>query len=131
MAYVIDGDIYCDDCATDATDDQRAIGGESDSPQHCGNCHCPLFEDFGLTSDGVKCVLDSVREQLRRGTRTPRQRAYDGSMVWTDGYYVGLPWLAVTRDWAEWLLDSCGWSLARSDRRTLELFMHWTRYYAY
>lgn len=76
--YVYCADIYCEDCGlaikaelkkTDDTGDSGDYpqgpysdgGGESDCPQHCGDCH--TFLENPLTSDGY----DYVREAAAGG----------------------------------------------------------------
>ena len=85
-AYIYNADIYCEICANrikkglekegfnpldfedEKTFDSNEFpkgpfsdgGGESDSPQHCGECHCPLNND--LTHDGVKYVVEYLKE---------------------------------------------------------------------
>lgn len=131
MIYVCDGELVCEECAVDVTDDEAWIGGETDSPRHCSCCHRPLFDDgAGLTSEGVSYVLAAVRKELKRGTRSPHVSAWNASMIWEHGHYKGQPWIAVTRDWAEYVLDNHH-RLAKRDRRTLEIFMHWTRHYSF
>ncbi len=129
MIYLCDGELVCESCAVDCTDDEAWIGGETDTPEHCSCCRRPLFDGAELTGMGVAFVVRSVREELKSGTRFPRGHA-DGSMVWQHGWYEGLPWLSVTRDWAEWVLNHCH-RLDRRDRRTLEIFMHWSRHYSF
>ena len=78
--YQYDGDNYCGPCgeAIAATLPQPdawnrdypdscsyPVGypswwGESDTPDHCGNCE--LFLERNLTDDGIEYVLDAVRE---------------------------------------------------------------------
>lgn len=118
--YVCDGELVCGHCAVDVTADQQAIGGESDSPSHCGSCHRPLFDQFGLTSDGVRYVLKTVRRDLKAGTR-------DNGWRWEHGFYQGHPKPAVVRDWACYLTEQ--WhGLSRRDERTLELYLHFTEW---
>lgn len=128
--YVGDGELVCEDCAVDMTDDQIAISGESDSPSHCAYCYRPLFDDFGLTDDGLRYVLESVRERLKHGLNGPRS-----AWRWEHGYYKGMGYHAVTRDWAEYVIDTHGMSdrepardrEGQRMRRTLELYLHFTR----
>lgn len=120
--YVCDGELVCGHCAKDVTEDQLAIGGDGDSPAHCGYCHRPLFDTFGLTSDGAEYVLETVRRDLKAGTR-------DSGWRWEIGYYKGLGKPACVRDWAEYLTDN--WhGLDKRDERTLELYLHFTRWAA-
>lgn len=125
--YLGEGELICESCAVDMTDDDRVIGGESDTPEHCAYCHRPLFEDFDLTEDGVRQVLEKVRKDLKRNAGW---RTNPNGPVWLGGYYAGMPWLAVTRDWAEHVLANhrrLRHRLQRRDRRTLELFLYFTR----
>lgn len=93
--YVCDGELVCEDCAVDVTEDEAAIGGESDSTEYCSYCHCPLFDTFGLTRDGYAALLSRVESELKEGTRTrPDWR-------WERGYYEGLNHHASLRDAVE------------------------------
>jgi hypothetical protein len=130
--YVCDGELVCEGCAVDCDESDAAIGGESDSPSHCGYCHRPLFDTFGLTGRGMQYVLESVRDSLKHGLNGPRK-----DWRWPSGYYEGMGYHAVTRDWAEWALDNYGMSdcePVRPERRpeqrmkrTLELYLYFTR----
>lgn len=67
-AFIFDGDIYCEDCATPNMDGPHADGGgETDTPQHCGECH--VFLENPLTSEGVKYVRESHRDNPSDTTR--------------------------------------------------------------
>lgn len=123
--YLCDGELVCEKCAVDVTDDEIAIPGESDSPEHCSYCHVPLFEDFGLTSEGVEYVLESIRDDLR-ASANEEQLQRRQTWKWEHGYYVGMGFYAVGRDWAEYVLDNHH-GLNKRDKRTLELFLYWTR----
>lgn len=117
-AFVCDGELVCGSCAEGVTDDERAIGGESDSPSHCSYCQRPLFDTFELTSDGVRYVLETVRRDLKAGTK-------DNGWRWQYGFYKGLGKPACVRDWVEYLTDN--WhGLPKRDERTLELYLHFT-----
>lgn len=118
--YVCNDELVCENCAVDVTDDERAIGGSSDCPQHCAWCHAPLFDDFGLTAEGIAYVLETVRSDLKEGTK-------DDGWRWENGWYKGLGKPAVVRDWAEHVLDNC-YRLDKRDKRTLELYLHFTQW---
>lgn len=118
--YVGEGELICEDCAVDMSDDEMAIGGETDSPPHCAYCHRPLGDDFELTSEGKAYVMQAIRDALKRGTRN----APNGHL---EGYYAGTGPHAVLRDWVDLWLDRGLYRADKRDRRTVELFMHWTR----
>lgn len=130
--YVGEGELICEECAVDMTDDDIAFGGESDSPEHCAYCHRPLFENFGLTDRGLNYVLAKVRESLKHGLKGPR-----ADWRWGHGYYKGTGYHSVTRDWAQYVIDTCGSSNCEPVRdwnrdeqrmkRTLELYLYFTR----
>ena len=80
-AYIYQADIYCTDCARKYSQLQILIGekdtgnsdqfpqgpyenggGESDYPQHCGNCH--VFMENSLTSDGEDYVIAAAKDAL-------------------------------------------------------------------
>ena len=57
--YVIDGEMYCEDCGSSIPDAGMVnVGCESDTPQHCGECGCLLTEE--LTEYGKDYVLDRL-----------------------------------------------------------------------
>lgn len=116
IAYVCDGELVCEDCAVDVTDDEMAIGGESDSPSHCSYCHCPLFDVFGLTDEGQRYVLAAVRKSLKKG------KAHANAWHWEHGYYKGQNRDAVLLDWCDELRT---WKLDKRDQRTVDLFVQW------
>ena len=74
--YIYQADIYCADCAKkyrigekDSGDSDQFPqgpydngGGESDFPQHCGNCN--LFLENPLTSYGEKYVIAAAKDAL-------------------------------------------------------------------
>lgn len=96
IAYVCDGELVCEQCAVD---DERAIGGDSDSCEHCSYCHRPLFDTFGLTPDGYAALLANVKADLKRGTRTRLD------WRWEHGYYIGMNRHASLRDAVEHFRD--------------------------
>jgi len=80
-AYIYQADIYCGDCAEnyrqylsqnctkDSGDSEQFPqgpyengGGESDTPQHCGNCN--LFLENPLTNDGEEYVIAAAKDAL-------------------------------------------------------------------
>src|SRR5690606_41255810 len=91
--YLCDGEFVCEYCAEGVDDsDSVAPGSETDIPQHCAYCHCPLFT-FSFTPACVQYVYRSVREQLKAGTA-------DNGWRWGSGYYEGMGKEAVLREWA-------------------------------
>ena len=78
-AYIYQADIYCADCAEvrkkdiqnnsncqDSDDYPQGPyndgGGESDYPQHCGDCN--MFLENSLTSDGEDYVIAAAKDAL-------------------------------------------------------------------
>ena len=117
-AYVCDGELVCEQCAVGVTDDELAIGGESDSCEYCSYCHRPLFDTFGLTQVGYAGLVDSVRHELKRGTRT----ALDWR--WEHGYYIGMNRHASLRDAVEHFRDH--YYLDRKAQRILDWYLYLT-----
>lgn len=115
QVYVCDGELVCEKCAVDVSEEDSAIGGETDSPQHCSYCHRPLFHVFDLTSVGVNYVIETIKRDLKKGTK-------DTGWRWGHGYYKGLGRVAVGRDWTETVLDTC-FSLNSRDKRILQWYL--------
>ena len=57
--FVIDGEIYCDNCLR-PDDPRHEYSGETDSPAHCSDCGIPLICD--LTCEGVEYVKDAIAD---------------------------------------------------------------------
>lgn len=117
MAYMIEGDIFCDGCA-DTGDPSEYIGndgGESDSPDHCTKCLIPF--NNSLTADGIAYVVDALREKLAESDAMfwAKSAAYYGT------WYAFSPHCAITHDWAK-QLDAYG-GLSDSDRETVDQFL--------
>lgn len=93
-----DCDAYCADCCPDI--EPEYLGPEVDSPLHCGECSKPL--DHSLTADGVKYVLDAIRDS---------SLSYDPI---EGGWYDGMPHCSIVGDWARELR----WYGGLSDRQT-------------
>lgn len=122
--YVGEGELICERCAVDMTDDDIAIGGETDSPPHCSYCNRPLDDDFELTTEGVAYVLKTIRESLKAGTRYCVGRVGQ----WHEGsWYHGSAFHAVERDWVELWIEPWLYQFSKEERRLVELFMYWTR----
>ncbi len=101
---IIDGEQYCDDC-TDAYPDGDYVygGGEQDSPAHCRVCGVML--DFDLTSDGVRYVIDTIRDELK----SVEYWELDGK--WPKGHhYHGRPSYDMLYDWAKIVITDYGLS---------------------
>jgi len=64
VAWAIDGDIYCADCASEGAAPVFAEN-EADVPQHCGTCHEYIPGD--LTDCGRGYVREAVADAIRRG----------------------------------------------------------------
>jgi hypothetical protein len=120
QAYIYQADIYCEDCGrairrriraegnapanpkdeTSYDSDQYPKGptdnggGESDKPEHCGACHCPLGND--LTTHGVEYVLEYAEQALKSGQENK-----------------------VTSEWVELLAD---YSLNKTQARLVERY---------
>jgi hypothetical protein len=116
QVYLCNGELVCEACAVDVTDDDAVIGGDSDTPEHCAYCHRPLFDIFGLTEDGFRYVVAKIEERLREGTS-------DNGWRWEGGYYVGLGRCASHRDWCDLVLDTW-YRIPRREERVLR----WYRY---
>ena len=89
--YVYNADLYCEDCGLSIKNDLDnnnigvnkidpinmedsnyypqyvgdSGGGESDSPQHCGNCS--MFLENSLTSDGENYLKEMIAEGSTNG----------------------------------------------------------------
>lgn len=96
-ATVHDGDIYCEDCASEGDSLYPDGGGEADGPQHCGSgtsCvnaekltwrgkrvgSCGAFLENPLTRDGV----DYLCEMISRPGSSDYQKALH--KLWIDYY---------------------------------------------
>ena len=102
--YIYDADLYCPDCASNIEHDLIGNGfalcqgmddsntwpvpysrgeGESDSPDHCGNCH--RFLGRHLTDDGVEYVKQAASGDID-------QHGAIGEVVqgWLDYYEIDL-----------------------------------------
>jgi hypothetical protein len=139
--YLLDGEFYCEDCGApkverevnddpdfddeffrevddknDEIDDTYPDGGgESDTPQHCAQCHRPL--ENPLTKDGVNYVLEAIRDELSK----PRSERNKVATHWKEGeYYAGCTATAVVRDWAEQLKYYC---LDEEDARMVDWYL--------
>jgi hypothetical protein len=111
-AYFHDGSVYCEAHAPKGADAVADGGGESDFPNHCDRCHCPLWNP--LTSDGVKMVIHDLRSVL-----VSKVAAQAPSKYKKGTYYEGSPKFAILCDWAEQIED---YRLSDSDRGVVELF---------
>jgi HPr kinase/phosphorylase len=60
--YVLDGSLYCEDCAPEGAESYPVSQAEGDTPDNCETCHVPIGNP--LTSDGVAYVIDAVRAYL-------------------------------------------------------------------
>lgn len=139
MPYVFRADFICDNCRAkiDApkptypepfdTDDypmRVSDAGECDSPQHCGDCGQPI--DHTLTSEGVKYVLESIREAIedavaqgRDSTRDrvmPKKGTGEESMTW----WHGSRHVEIVRGWAK---DVRNYNLEPDEKAIVDLFL--------
>jgi len=116
MPVLIDGALYCEECA--GPGGEEVFGGESDSPEHCGDCHRPL--DYTLTGDGVAYVLVALQESIDSG-----REAFVLADHWEEGqYYHGGRMIDVVADWAD-VLENYG--LDGADSLILEAFQEFRK----
>lgn len=139
MPYMYLADFYCDDCIDLAsikkpdypkpwdTDDYPAHYsdvGETDCPQHCGDCGCPL--DYSLTSDGVEYVLNAIHESIEEALEKGRASTWDrimpmpGTGEVSQTYYAGCRHVEIMRDWSKHIAD---YGLDREDKALVDLFL--------
>lgn len=139
MPYVYQADFLCDNCRAEIdvpkpsypppfdTDDYPsyvADAGECDTPCHCGNCGMPL--DYALTGDGIRGVLESIRESIQEAIAQGRETTWDRvmpmkgtgeeSMTW----YHGSRHVEIVRDRAKNLQN---YSLDPAERAIVDLFL--------
>lgn len=108
-----DSEIICEVCDHDGCEEYTSQ--ESDSPCHCAYCHRPI--ECSLTQDGIKYVYDTIRRDLKQGLN------YRSDWRWEHGYYVGMGVHAVTREWAEQLLEH---NPEKKIRRVVEYYLYYT-----
>lgn len=126
----VDGDLYCEGCYRrefkvrdgcarfGEADSPLFVDAECDTPQHCSKCHRPM--EHSLTSDGVRYVLDAMREELRKG-RAEYSKALD---CYQGTYYEGSRHVDIIMDWARM---AQGNGLCGRDRAFVDRFLSWTR----
>jgi len=92
-AWYFNADVYCEAHAPNKA--QSGFGDETDTPQHCSVCHCPL--DVALTSDGVKYVIEEVRAEIQKGKKEYLAifKVYNGT------YFEGFPHYEIVKGWVE------------------------------
>jgi hypothetical protein len=94
--YHYNCDEYCEDCLPVHEDHEEVDYdcGEQDTPANCCVCHKPL--EYSLTSDGVKYVLESIRESLNKSEedRNKVHNCYDNT------WYENCRHVEIVRDWA-------------------------------
>lgn len=139
MPYVFRADIICDRCRAKVdvpkptyaepfdNDDYPSYledAGECDSPFHCGDCGEPL--DYSLTEQGVKYVLESVRESLEEATTHGRSGTWDrimpakGTGEESLTYWHGSRHVEIVRQWAE---DVSNYNLEPDEKAIVDLFL--------
>ena len=74
-------EVYCPNCAPDI--EPEAMGQETDSPLHCGNCHTLL--EHSLTGEGVRYVIDTLLDAIRTKQATDIEREWADMLRW---YYL-------------------------------------------
>lgn len=144
MAYIYQADLWCDDCThtllntlpkPEDPENESSFdsdhypkyagddGGESDCPEHCGGCRCPLGNP--LTDHGVTHVLDSIHESLEEAVTKGRTAAWDflcseANNYPKDNYFHGSRHVEILRGWAEQLSD---YNLERDEKALVDLFL--------
>lgn len=148
MPYMYQAAFYCDDCGSKIqaekpnypppwdTDDYPAHypdAGESDSPQHCDTCGCPL--DHTLTDYGVRYVLDQIRDSIEEAIRDGRKATWDrimpkpGTAEETHTYWHGSRHVEIVRGWAEMIRDYNleNYNLEKDEEALVDLFLELSR----
>lgn len=105
---------YCEEHAPDVEGDLNS--NECDCPQNCQVCGRPC--EYTLTADGIKYVMDRIRETLDGGPEVWNQVRSEPNR-----YYDGSRQVAVVRDWAE---DLCWYSLGEADKWLVDYFLRMT-----
>ena len=139
MPYVFQADYLCDNCRGELdvpkpsypepfdTDDYPmpvSDAGECDSPCHCGTCGQPI--DYSLTEDGIRYVLESIRESLEDAVAQGRDSTWDrvmpmeGTAEETHTWWHGSRHVEIVRGWAE---DLRNYSLEPDERALVDLFL--------
>lgn len=149
-AYIYCADLHCADCAAkisdqldkqgkrpEQPDDDRTFdsddypkhagddgGGESDCPQHCGTCGVPLNNP--LTDDGVRYVLDAIRDSIAEALEQGRGLTWDrviplrGTAEEELTYWHGSRHVEITREWAQQVSN---YNLEKDDQAIVTLFL--------
>lgn len=136
MPYVYQADFLCDNCRAEIdvpkpsypppfdTDGYVADAGECDTPCHCGNCGQPI--DHTLTEDGIRYVLESIRESIEEAVAQGRESTWDRIMPmkgtaeethtwWHDSRHV-----EIVRGWAEEIRN---YNLDPGEKAIVDLFL--------
>lgn len=117
MSYVLDGEIFCEDCAPNNAESIGDWPSESDCPESC--CMCLKAVPYTLTSEGVQYVLEAIRESLKAG-RKKRNRVLD---CYKDTWFEGSRHCEIVREWAE---DLKWYGLESKDEKLVEKYLSWT-----
>lgn len=125
----VDQDLYCERCYRRTFKGKDGepkfseggnplfVDAECDTPQHCSRCHRPM--EHSLTSEGVRYVLEAMREELRKG-RAEYSKVND---CYKGTYYEGSRHVEIVRDWARM---AQGNGLCGHDRAFVDRFLSWT-----
>jgi hypothetical protein len=122
LAYLNECEYLCLDCAGDISESYHNVydmdSEESDCPQNCAVCHTPLGN--ALTMDGVRYILEAMRDSLRDG-RSNRNLVHD---CYKGTYWEGSRHCEIVRDWAEQIKWYGG--LSDRDESFVAHYLSWT-----
>lgn len=113
--YCDGSDFFCGQCGDESWDCYDSDYEACDYPVHCANCHMPLNNQ--LTTDGVQCVLEAIKEELQESRETRNSKATHWEL---NDYYYRCNRCAVVYDWAKQLK---WYSLSDHDERIVDWFL--------
>ena len=82
--YLLDRELYCEDCAPEGAE-SIPQPGESDTPQHCGECGELLDVDLTLRGRAYVC-----RQVIRYLTSGGKEGSKEVILEWIDAYGIDL-----------------------------------------
>lgn len=115
------GDAYCEECVSagltplDPGDEGDCNTNEVGWPENCMWCNRPV--EYSLTPYGVECLIREMVEALEAGTYPVG--------TYTTGYYVGMRFVELHRDWAHDL--QIGYGLGPGDKYVTERYLEMTQ----